>query len=106
MKSLRGKIILVVVIAIALFVSNPDINKHNEKIAEKFKQENPISGAFIGKELLINIIAYDNYYFFSFGKISPTNESVSFGIAGFVIVYKSLDLLKYKEMLPKDISIN
>lgn len=106
MKSLRGKILLVAIIAIALFVSNPDINKHREKIVEKFKQENPISGFVGAGELVKEIVAYENYYLFSYGKISVSNESVSFGIAGFVIVYKSLDILKYKEMIPKNISIN
>jgi hypothetical protein len=103
MKSLRGKIILIVIIAIALLVSNPDLKKHQEKIVEKFKQENPISGFLGAGDLVKQIVAYDNYFFFSYGKISATNESVSFGIAGFVIVYKSLDLLKYKDMLPNQI---
>ncbi len=106
MKSHKGKLLLVTIVIIALFVSNPDINKHREKIVEKFKQENPISGFLGAGELVKEIVAYDNYYLFSYGKISATNESVSFGIAGFVIVYKSLDLLKYKEMLPKEININ
>jgi len=105
MKSLRGKLILVIVIVIALFVSNPDINKHREKIVEKFNQENPISGFLGAGELVKQIVAYDNYYLFSKGKISATNESVSFGIAGFVVVFASLDLMKYKEMLPKNISL-
>jgi hypothetical protein len=48
-------------------------------------------------EFVRNLIAYKNYYVFSMGKISATNETVSFGIAGFVIVYANMDLMKYKD---------
>ncbi|MDF1549100.1 MAG: hypothetical protein P1P88_14845, partial [Bacteroidales bacterium] len=66
-----------------------------------YNEENPLTGAFGAGKLLENVLAYENHYFYSTGKISVTNESVSFGIAGFVIVYKSLDLNKYKDMIPK-----
>ncbi len=87
--------------AVALFISNPDLNSHQGKIVEKFKEENPLTGKLGGGKLVKEIIAYDNYYVCSVGKISVTDEPVSFGIAGFVIVFTSLDLLKYKDMFSK-----
>jgi|GEM_PF-2386443 predicted phosphodiesterase len=106
MKSFRGKLIFAILIAAALSVSNPDINKHREKIAEKFKEQNPVSGILGAGDLVKKVISYDNYYLFSKGKISVTNESVSFGIASFVFVYGNLDLIKYKDMVPKNIIEN
>jgi len=104
MKSLKVKLVFIILIIAVLIISNPDINKHREKIAEKFKEQNPISGFLGAGDLIKEIVAYDNYYLFSMGKISATNESVSFGIAGFVIVYQNLDLMKYKDMIPKNLS--
>lgn len=101
MKTLRRRLIFLLIIAIALFVSNPDIHNHQDKIVKKFKEENPLSGKLGGGELIKEIIAYDNYYVCSIGKISVTDEPVSFGIAGFVVVFASLDLLKYKDKLSK-----
>jgi hypothetical protein len=103
MRSLRGKIIFAILIAGDLFISNPDINKHRDKIAEKFKEQNPVSGALGAGELVKQVVSYENYYLFSKGKISITNESVSFGIACFVIVLGNLDLMKYKDVIPDDI---
>jgi hypothetical protein len=100
MKSLARRLIILLIIAAALFVSNPDLKKHQDKIVEKFKQENPVTGALGAGELIKQVVAYDNYYICSLGKISVTNETVSFGIAGFVIVYSTLDLMKYKDKLP------
>ncbi len=101
MKSLSRKLIFLAIIGVALLVSNPDLKKHQDKIIEKYNQQNPLTGAFGAGELVRQVVAYKSYYFFSIGKISVTNESVSFGIAGFVIVYENLDLIKYKEMVPK-----
>ena len=101
MKSLRRFLIFIILVALALAISNPDANKHQQKIIEKYKEENPLTGAFGAGELVKKVVAYNNYYLFSVGKISVTNETVSFGIAGFVIVYKSLDLMKYKDMIPR-----
>jgi hypothetical protein len=103
MRTWRGKIFLLVLMAGALIISNPDINKHRDKIAEKFKEQNPVSGMLGAGDLVKQIVSYDNYYLFSKGKISVTNESVSFGIAGFVIVPGNLDLLKYKDMVPENL---
>jgi hypothetical protein len=92
-------LIILLIIAAALFLSNPDLKKHQDKIVEKFKQENPLTGALGAGELIKQVVAYDNYYICSLGKISITNETVSFGIAGFVIVYSTLDILKYKDKI-------
>jgi len=69
MNSFRGKLIFAILLVGALFISNPDINKHREKIAEKFKEQNPISGILGAGELVKQVVAYDNYYLFSKGKI-------------------------------------
>ena len=99
MKALKKRLIVLLIIAVALFISNPNLSTHKEKIADKFKEENPLSGKLGGADLIKEVVAYDNYYLFSIGKISVTDDPVSFGIAGFVIVFASLDLLKYKDML-------
>jgi len=101
MKAFRRRIIILLIAAAALFISNPDIHSHRGKIVGKFKEENPLTGKLGGGELVKEIIAYENYYVCSMGKISVTDEPVSFGIAGFVVVFASLDLMKYKEMLDK-----
>jgi hypothetical protein len=101
MRSIRRFFIFLIVIVIALLISNPDANKHQEKIIEKYKEENPLTGSLGAGDFVKRVIAYENYYLFSFGKISINNESVSFGIAGFVIVYKSMDLMKYKDMMSR-----
>ena len=99
MKALKKRLIVLLIIAVALFISNPSIGTHKEKIANKFKEENPLSGKIGGADLIKEVIAYDNYYLFSIGKISVTDDPVSFGIAGFVVVFASLDLNKYKDLL-------
>ena len=101
MRGLRRFFVFLIVVIIALLISNPDKTKHETKIIEKYKEENPLTGAFGAGELVKNIVAYKNYYLFSMGEISINNETISFGIAGFVIVYKSLDLNKYKNMIPR-----
>ena len=99
MKALRKRLIILLIAAAALFISNPDLHKHQGKIIGKFKEENPLTGKLGGGELIKEIVAYDNYYVCSVGKISITGDPVSFGIAGFVVVFASLDLMKYKEMI-------
>jgi hypothetical protein len=99
MKSIVKKLIWLIILAIFLFITNPNLKKHQDKIVEKYKQENPITGAFGAGEAVSRAIAYENYYVFSRGKISINNEPVSFGIAGFVIVHGKLDLMKYKDKL-------
>lgn len=101
MRSIRRFLLFLIIVVAALAVSNPDLRKHQDKIIEKYNQENPLSGSFGAGEIIKRVIAYDNYYLFSLGKISITNETVSFGIAGFVIVFESLDVLKYKDMFQK-----
>jgi hypothetical protein len=100
MKSLPRKLIFLVIIAVTLLISNPDLKKHQDKIIEKYNQANPLTGALGAGEIVRQVVAYKSYYFWSVGKISVTNESVSFGIAGFVFVYGNLDLMKYKDKLP------
>jgi len=82
-----------------LFISNPKLSTHKEKIAAKFKEENPSASKIGGADLIKEIVAYDNYYLFSLGKISVINDHISFGVAGFVVVFASLDVNKYKDML-------
>jgi hypothetical protein len=97
MKNFGRKIIILIFVAVMLVILNPNLRKHQDKIIEKYKQENPVISLIPADELVRKLIAYKNYYFFSVSKISVTNETVSFGIAGFVIVYGSLDLMKYKD---------
>lgn len=99
MRSFVKKIVWLIIIGVILAITNPGLKKHQDKIVEKYKQENPITGAFGAGEAVSRAIAYENYYVFSRGKISINNEPVSFGIAGFVIVHGKLDLMKYKDKL-------
>ena len=101
MKGIRNFFIFLVLLTIVLFISNPDIKDHQDKIVEKYKEENPLTGALGAGDLVKEVIAYKNYHIFSVGKISVTNESVSIGIVGFVYVYGSMDLMKYKDMIPR-----
>ncbi len=101
MKKIRRFFIFIVILSIVLFISNPDRGDHQKKIVEKYKEENPVTGALGTGDLVKEVIAYKNYHICSIGKISVTDESVSIGIAGFVYVYGSLDLMKYKDMIPK-----
>jgi hypothetical protein len=94
------KLIFIVIAAVLLLILNPDQKKHQDKIIEKYNEANPLTGSLGAGELLRNIVAYKSYYLWSVGKISVTNESISFGIAGFVIVYGDLDIMKYKDKLP------
>jgi hypothetical protein len=101
MKKVRNFFIFLIILAVVLFISNPDKKDHQEKIVEKYKEENPLTGALGAGDMVKQVIAYKNYHICSVGKISVTDESVSIGIAGFVYVYGSLDLMKYKDMVPK-----
>ena len=101
MKALKKRLVVLLLIAGALFISNPKLSTHKEKIAEKFKEENPLAGKIGGADLIKEIVAYDNYYLFSLGRISVTNDPVSFGVAGFVVVFASLDINKYRDILKK-----
>lgn len=101
MKSIRKFFIFIIILAIVLFISNPDKKDHQDKIVEKYKEENPLTGALGAGDMVKQVIAYKNYHICSVGKISVTDESVSIGIAGFVYVYGSIDLMKYKDMVPK-----
>ncbi len=101
MKKVRNFFIFLIILAVVLFILNPDKKDHQEKIVEKYKEENPLTGALGAGDMVKQVIAYKNYHICSVGKISVTDESVSIGIAGFVYVYGSLDLMKYKDMVPK-----
>ena len=94
MKALRKRLIIILIAAVGLFITNPDLDSHQDKIVEKFKEENPLSGKLGGGALVKEIIDYDNYYVCSIGKISVTDKPISLGFAGFVFVFASLDLLK------------
>lgn len=101
MKALKRRLVFLLVAALALYVSNPSIEQHQLKIEEKFKEENPIAGKLGVGGLVKEIVAYENYYLCSIGKVSVADKPISFGIAGFVLVFTSLDLMKYKDMIPK-----
>jgi hypothetical protein len=101
MKSFGKKIIILIFVVALLLILNPGLQKHQDKIIEKYKQDNPLIGLIPADELVRGLVSYKNYYFFSTGKIFVTDETISFGIAGFVIVYGNLDLIKYKDRLQK-----
>ncbi len=101
MKRIKRFFIFLIILAIVLFISNPDKQDHQDKIIEKYKEENPLTGALGAGDLVKEVIAYKNYHICSVGKISVTDESVSIGIAGFVYVYGSLDLMKYKDRIQR-----
>jgi len=101
MKKIRRFLIFLVILAVVLFISNPDKKDHRDKIVEKYKDENPLTGALGAGDLVKEVIAYKNYHVYSIGKISVTDEAVSIGLFGFVYVYGSLDLMKYKDMIPR-----
>ncbi len=101
MKRIRRFFIFLIILAVVLFISNPDKKDHEDKIVEKYKEENPLTGALGAGDLVKEVVAYKNYQICSIGKISVTDESVSIGIAGFVFVYGDLDLMKYKDRIPR-----
>ena len=99
MKKIKRLFIFLLVIGVLLLLTNPSLEKHKKKIVEKFNQENPITGQFVAGDILTKAIAYDDYYLFSLSKISLNNKTISFGIAGFVVVYKSLDIYKIEDLI-------
>ena len=101
MKRIRRFFIFLIILTVVMFISNPDKKDHQDKIVEKYKEENPLTGVLGAGDLVKEVIAYKNYHICSIGKISVTDESVSIGMFGFVYVYGSLDLMKYKDMIPK-----
>jgi hypothetical protein len=104
MKKFRNFLIFLIILAIILLITKPSQQSHLDKISEKFKKENPLTGSLGGAEYFAKIISYHDYYFFSVGKISIDSKPISFGIAGFVVVYGSTDLNdykdKYRDLLP------
>lgn len=104
MKRIRNFLIFLVIVAVGLFISKPSQKAHQDKIIEKFKKENPISGQFGLGDYFTKLISYHDYYFYSISENTVTGKPISFGIAGFVIVFGSTDLNelkdKYKDLLP------
>lgn len=101
MKSIKRFFFTIIILGGILFFTNPDKQDHQEKIVEKYKEENPLTGALGAGEFVKEMVSYHNYHVCSISKISGMDKSVSFGIAGYVMVFSSLDINKYKDMLPK-----
>ena len=97
MKKLRNYLIVILIISLILFITKPNHKAHQEKIIEKYKQENPITGQLGAGDYFAKLISFHDYYVFSIAKISVDGTPISFGIAGFVIVFGSTDLYKYKD---------
>ncbi len=87
----RIAIVIVLVLIFAL-VSNPEFEKHQSKINEKFAQENPIASSLGGGRLYSELVKYKDFYVFSY--TSRNQEVVSIGIFSLVLVIKDIDVMK------------
>jgi hypothetical protein len=83
------KILIVAAIAAAALFTNPGLDKHRNKINERYKADNPLTGALGGGKLAAAAVQYDDYYLFSMTKLE--GNMVSVGIFNLVVV-RNLDL--------------
>ena len=78
------KIILLAILLIGLFLTNPSYEKHKAEINETFKADHPLVGKIGGGKLLSGLTDYNNYFLCSTTELD--NQQVSFGIMGIVFV--------------------
>jgi hypothetical protein len=86
-----------IILAVLLLITKPSQQAHLDKISEKFKKENPLTGTLGGADYFSKIVSYHDHYFYSETKISLDNKPLSFGIFGLVVVHGSTDLNEYKD---------
>ncbi len=101
MKKIKSYLIFIILVAALLLLSKPDFNKHKEEIIKKYKEENPIAGKLGTGDYFVKMISYHDNYVFSTTKSIVNSKTLSFGIAGFVIIVEDLDINKYKDLLDK-----
>ena len=99
MKKIRNFLLLIVAAAALLLLSKPDFDKHKQAIIKTFNEENPIAGQLGGGDVFVKAVSYHDNYVFSMTKFSVNDKTISYGIAGYVIVVESLDVNKYKDLL-------
>jgi hypothetical protein len=78
------QLILLIVIAVVMFATNPGQESHEEKIRETYSDENPVAGAVGAAWLRSKTIDYSNYTVLSLSRID--DEVVGIGLFGMVFV--------------------
>lgn len=78
------QLILLIVVAVVMFATNPGEESHAEKIREAYSDENPAEGAVGAAWLRSKTIDYTNYTVLSLSRID--NEVVGIGLFGKVFV--------------------
>lgn len=93
--SLKILIVIALILTLAFF-TNPSLQKHRGAIADRYAEENPITGALGVGTLISNVsVSYNNYFFFSTARLE--DKTVSIGLFGKVFITQSLDLYKMGE---------
>lgn len=77
-------LILLIVVAVVMFATNPGEEKHEEKIRETYSDENPVAGALGAAWLRSKTIDYTNYTVLSLSRID--DEVVGIGLFGMVYI--------------------
>tara|TARA_B110000090_G_C12979591_1_gene292229 strand:- start:95 stop:394 length:300 start_codon:yes stop_codon:yes gene_type:complete len=85
--------VITLLVIIILLVSNPNEQNHRKKLIDI---QSRISGIELIDDTIGNLamhlglglggFEYNNYYLFSIGKVSLTDELASIGVAGFVFI--------------------
>jgi len=104
MKSFVRKLLILIFAAALLVILNPGLTKHQDKIIAKFKQDNTLIGLLPADDLIRGVVTYHDFYLFSTCKILGIDETVSLGIAGFVIVFANMDVAKNLDKLQKNVN--
>ncbi len=99
MNKAKFTIIILVILLLAALLGNPSHAKHKEKIWQKYRQQNPITGTLLGfadvKDEILAVVAYEDYYLFSITYVSLNSDyKISFGAMG-VVVVGNLDLKQF-----------
>jgi len=89
--------ILLVLILIVAYFTNPKFEKHKEKIIEAYKNENTLTGIVGLGNVVANFTHYHDKYFFSYTTDPKNEEKITLGVFGFVAVLESLDIDMLKE---------
>jgi hypothetical protein len=78
------QLILLIVIAVVMYATNPGQERHEDKIRESFDDENPVAGALGVGWLRSKTIEYSDYRVLSLSRID--DDLVSIGLFGMVFV--------------------
>lgn len=78
------QLILLIVIAVVMFATNPSKEHHEDKIRETYNDETPVAGALGAGWLRSKTIDYTDYIVLSLSRID--DEVVAIGLFGKVFV--------------------